>query len=114
VPVPPVIVSSTGGLYTHRPRGPYNVPAWTWVARASGSGVADAYCICLSRDSLCETAAKSKGDQTRDDLMNPLRVVGARGIPGVAAGLAAGEAFPAEETKKSGGLAALQNRRAPN
>ena len=63
--------------------------------------------------SLFESTAKSRGDQTRSDLMNLLRVLGSRGIPGVAAGLAAGEAFPAEETKKSGGLAALQNRRAP-
>jgi hypothetical protein len=63
--------------------------------------------------SLFESTAKSRGDQTRSDLMNLLRVLGSRGIPGVAAGLAAGEAFPAEETKKSGGLAALQNRRGP-
>lgn len=50
--------------------------------------------------SLFESTAKSRNDQTRSDLMNLLRVLGSRGIPGVAAGLAAGEAFPAEETKE--------------
>jgi len=113
-PVPPAIFSSTGACIGTAPGARIESAAWTWEAGASGSGVADAYCICLSRESLYETASKSKGGQTRDDLMNLLRVVGVRGIPGVATGLAAGEAFPAEETKKSGGLAALQNRRAPN
>ena len=77
------------------------------------SGAADALCISLSRESLYETAAKSKGNQTRDDLMNLLRVLGTRGVPGVAACLAAGDAFPAEEAKQFGGLAALQSRRVP-
>ena len=45
--------------------------------------------------------------------MNLLRVLGTRGVPGVAACLAAGDAFPAEEAKKFGGLAALQSRRVP-
>jgi hypothetical protein len=37
--------------------------------------------------------------------MNLLRVLRDKGIPGVATGLAAGQAFPAEEeTRKTGGL----------
>jgi hypothetical protein len=59
---------------------------------------------------LYESTARSRKDTTRPDLMNLLRVLRDKGIPGVAAGLLAGEAFPAEEAKKAGGLAALQRR----
>ena len=55
---------------------------------------------------LYEQTAKSRGEPYREDLMNLLRVLRDKGIPGVATGLAAGQAFPAEEeTKKAGGLA---------
>jgi hypothetical protein len=59
---------------------------------------------------LYESTARSRKDTTRPDLMNLLRVLRDKGIPGVAAGLLAGEAFPAEEAKKAGGLAALRRR----
>ena len=63
--------------------------------------------------SLYETAAKSKNYQTRDDLMNLLRVLSTKGLPGVVAGLAAGEAFPAEESKMHGGFVALRSKTDP-
>lgn len=63
--------------------------------------------------SLYETAAKSKNYQTRDDLMNLLRVLSTKGLPGVVAGLAAGEAFPAEEARNYGGFVALRSKRDP-
>jgi hypothetical protein len=54
---------------------------------------------------LYEQTAKSRGEPYREDLMNLLRVLRDKGIPGVATGLAAGQAFPAEEeTRKTGGL----------
>lgn len=56
-----------------------------------------------------EAAAKSKDRQVRSDLMNLLRIMRDRGIPGAAAALAAGEALPAEEAKKRGGLAVLRH-----
>ena len=56
-----------------------------------------------------EAAAKSKDRQVRADLMNLLRIMRDRGIPGAAAALAAGEALPAEEAKKRGGLAVLRH-----
>jgi hypothetical protein len=58
---------------------------------------------------LFESTARSRNDETRKDLMNLLRVLRDKGIPGVAAGLIAGEAFPAEQSKKMGGLASLQH-----
>ena len=60
--------------------------------------------------SLFESTARSRNDETRKDLMNLLRVLRDKGIPGVTAGLIAGEAFPAEQSKKRGGLASLQYR----
>jgi hypothetical protein len=55
---------------------------------------------------LYEQTAKSRNEPYREDLMNLLRVLRDKGIPGVVTGLAAGQAFPAEEeTKKAGGLA---------
>jgi hypothetical protein len=55
---------------------------------------------------LYEQTAKSRNEPYREDLMNLLRVLRDKGIPGVVTGLAAGQAFPAEEeAKKAGGLA---------
>jgi hypothetical protein len=52
----------------------------------------------------------NKGYVVREDLMNMLRILRDRGIPGVAAALAAGEALPSEpeQAKRTGGLASLK------
>jgi hypothetical protein len=52
----------------------------------------------------------NKGYVVREDLMNMLRILRDKGIPGVAAALAAGEALPSEpeQAKRTGGLASLK------
>jgi hypothetical protein len=58
---------------------------------------------------LYEQTAKSRNEPTREDLMNFLRILRDKGLPGLAAALASGQALPAEEeTRKAGGLAALR------
>jgi hypothetical protein len=57
---------------------------------------------------LYEQTAKTKGGTTREDLMTLLRIVRDKGLPGAAAALVAGEALPAEQTKRTGGLAVLR------
>jgi hypothetical protein len=57
---------------------------------------------------LYEAISRTRNEATRADLMNMLRILRNKGLPGIAAGLAAGEALPAEQSKRSGGLACLQ------
>jgi hypothetical protein len=58
---------------------------------------------------LYEQTAKSRNEPTREDLMNFLRILRDKGLPGLTAALASGQALPAEEeTRKAGGLAALR------
>jgi hypothetical protein len=58
---------------------------------------------------LYEQTAKSRNEPTREDLMNFLRILRDKGLPGLTAALASGQALPAEEeARKAGGLAALQ------
>jgi hypothetical protein len=58
---------------------------------------------------LYEQTGKSRNEPTREDLMNFLRILRDKGLPGLAAALASGQALPAEEEpKKAGGLAYLR------
>jgi len=58
---------------------------------------------------LYEQTAKSRNEPTREDLMNFLRILRDKGLPGLTAALASGQALPAEEeARKAGGLAALR------
>lgn len=57
---------------------------------------------------LYQSAGNKPGRTTRSDLMRLLEILRDKGLPGAAAALAAGEALPAEESRKSGGLAALR------
>ncbi|NBO56663.1 MAG: hypothetical protein EBU84_19190, partial [Actinobacteria bacterium] len=57
---------------------------------------------------LYQLTSKTRQAPVREDLMNLLKVLRDKGLPGLAAALAAGEALPAQEPKKkSGGLAYL-------
>jgi hypothetical protein len=60
---------------------------------------------------LYEQSSRTRNEPTREDLMRLLKTIRDKGLPGVAAGLAAGEAFPAGQPKKKGGLAVLRRSR---
>jgi hypothetical protein len=47
------------------------------------------------------------GDPYRVDVMRALQILRDKGLPGLAAALAAGEALPSEEQRARGGLTAL-------
>jgi hypothetical protein len=59
-----------------------------------------------------QSVSKSKKMPTREDLMNALRIIRDKGVPGLIAALAAGEALPAEQEKRKGGLAHLSRTQA--